>query len=406
MTARDEKDKGTQSPDTSFKKGAPAATLLGQPLKSPPKTSEAQPQAPFQKPLAPTMLGDPRAAGSKPPKSKKGKAKKRDKAASTAPGAEKVPSRAAVAATLAAPLSGKEATPETVPASSKERTRGLGIGTEPTQASDPGVGEASVSSGHGPEAGLPFEEGMRIRQYELIRELGRGGMGQVFLARDRKLGRRVAIKFLHQVSEDFNERFIREAQTTAKCNHENIVVIYEVNEYEGRPFMVLEYLEGQPLSGLMADQKVPPARTVEIMVPVIKALVRAHEFGIVHRDLKPDNIFVCNSGVIKVLDFGIAKLFAESSADGRGGEPVTLQPSATFSEAMGLRGQTGSDSDLTREGAIVGTMTYMSPEQWGAAPVDHRTDIWAAGIILYEMLTGENPLGSLSVHQLMINAVM
>src|SRR5262249_34262422 len=155
---------------------------------------------------------------------------------------------------------------------------------------------------------IELKEGARIGQYELIRELGAGGMGTVYLARDLRLGRRVAIKFLQSHSADTTRRFVREARATAQCSHENIVVIHEVGAYFGNPFMVLEYLHGQPLSKLARDQKLPVARVMEIMVPVLRALVCAHEQGIVHRDLKPDNVFVTDAGTIKVLDFGIAKV--------------------------------------------------------------------------------------------------
>ncbi|MFH2008951.1 MAG: protein kinase, partial [bacterium] len=266
-----------------------------------------------------------------------------------------------------------------------------------TAASEPGVTPqpSSGATGPGTDAGEPvFSEGQHILQYELIRELGRGGMGQVFLARDTKLGRKVAIKFLTTLSEKLSDRFLVEARATARCSHENIVVIHEVNEYENQPFMVLEYLDGSPLTQLLQANRFPAARAVELMVPVVRALVRAHEFNIVHRDLKPDNIFVQSSGVLKVLDFGIAKLFSEDA-----GQPVAHAVDAR--EVSGL-----SDSALTREGAIMGTMLYMSPEQWGADTVDHRTDLWAVGLMLYEMVAGAHPLAGLSPQQLMTTAVL
>src|SRR5262249_12857695 len=145
---------------------------------------------------------------------------------------------------------------------------------------------------------------------EILRELGRGGMGAVYAARDTKLGRKVAIKFLSSNNHpELTARFILEAKATARCSHENIVVIHEVGERDGNPFMVLEYLQGVPLTQLLqGGRKLPPAQAVELMVPVVRALTAAHAHNIVHRDLKPDNIFVTDSGTIKVLDFGIAKL--------------------------------------------------------------------------------------------------
>ncbi len=234
--------------------------------------------------------------------------------------------------------------------------------------------------------------GLRVHQYELIRELGRGGMGRVFLARDTKLGRRVAIKFLTEGARSVGQRFLIEARATARCSHENIVVIHEVNEYRGTPFMVLEYLEGQTLAKAMAGRQLPPARAVDLIVPVVRALVRAHEFNIIHRDLKPDNIFLTDSGSVKVLDFGIAKAFTDS--DDRPSAPDLLAAAAP------------AEIGLTREGALMGTLPYMSPEQSGMDEVDHRTDIWAIGIILFEMVTGQHPLAPISPRRLLRNAAM
>jgi serine/threonine protein kinase len=228
-----------------------------------------------------------------------------------------------------------------------------------------------------PAAPLRITPGLRIGDYELIRELGRGGMGQVFLARDTKLGRRVAIKFLLAPSQRFTSRFHVEARATARVSHEHIVTIYVTGEHEGMPYMVLEYVEGKTLGALMADQRLPVARAIELIVPVVRALERAHAENIVHRDLKPDNIIVSASGTVKVLDFGVAKLFATENEDsGRRPHPPSWP----------------GDLDQTRSGAIVGTLPYMSPEQLGMDEVDHRSDLWAVGIMLYQMLAGHHPL--------------
>ncbi len=225
--------------------------------------------------------------------------------------------------------------------------------------------------------------GLRVEQYELMRELGRGGMGQVFLARDNKLGRRVAMKFLNgSGSKRFTERFLVEARATARCHHENIVAIYEADEYLGLPYMVLEYVEGVTLSKLMADKRMPVGRTVELIVPVLKALTAAHTASIIHRDLKPENIIVTGGGQVKVLDFGVAKLFTSpETASSRRQRPPTPGGPVTHE---------------TKTGAIVGTLPYMSPEQLGTDDVDHRSDLWAVGIILYEMLAGKHPLEPLT----------
>lgn len=260
------------------------------------------------------------------------------------------------------------------------------------------------------------EPGERIGKYELIRELGRGGMGAVFLARDTKLGRRVAIKFLQSQNPELNARFILEARATAQFQHENIIVIHEVDEYQGNPFMVLEYLQGSPLNKLLENgRSLTPRKAVDIMIPVVRALERAHAHNIVHRDLKPDNIFLTDAGTVKVLDFGIAKLMhgREPQDTAASGDAVPaanllaeLQLQASGHERGGDTGVTGN-AQLTRHGAILGTLPYMSPEQWGAGgPVDHRTDLWACGILLFRMVAGKHPLGTLKGAQLVVTAML
>src|SRR4051794_3629397 len=154
-----------------------------------------------------------------------------------------------------------------------------------------------------PEAGSGFGAGTQLRQYEIIRELGRGGMGIVYLARDTRLGRRVAIKLLLGRSATSTKDFLREARATARCDHDNIVIIHEADEHEGAPYMVLEYLEGKDLRQTLRGRKLAPGRAAELIVPVVRALVRAHALDIVHRDLKPENVFVTAGGNVKVLDF-------------------------------------------------------------------------------------------------------
>jgi hypothetical protein len=267
------------------------------------------------------------------------------------------------------------------------------VGDEPTvdQQDEP------LPDSSGPAAPQPLSvtTGMRIDRYELIRELGRGGMGAVYLARDTRLGRRVAIKFLQSHDPHLTERFLVEAQATARCSHEHIVVIHDVRELHGNPFMVLEYLKGQPLGKVMADDRLTPSRALQLAVPIVRALVCAHAQKIVHRDLKPANIFMTESGTIKVLDFGIAKFVHENTLR----EPSSLD--ASMASAVDLR-----LSELTSHGMLVGTLPYMSPEQWGADTVDHRTDIWAVGILLYCMVVGRHPLAPLDGHQLMVTAVL
>ncbi len=221
--------------------------------------------------------------------------------------------------------------------------------------------------------------GSRLDQYEVVRQIGRGGMGTVYLARDLRLGRLVAIKLLSRLGVQDNARFLTEARVTARCNHENIVVIHDVGEHSGQPYMVFEYVAGQTLRAWLDDRArssgdsatpIEPSVAVHRMVPVVRALAYAHDLGIVHRDLKPANIMLTDAGTIKVLDFGIAKLIAGDDPAGVAFHlPLTTEP-----------------------GVIMGTLPYMSPEQLEGGPVDHRTDLWAVGIMLYQMVTGEHPV--------------
>ncbi|HEU4406504.1 MAG TPA: protein kinase [Polyangiaceae bacterium] len=242
-----------------------------------------------------------------------------------------------------------------------------------------------------PAPNLELRAGATIKHYEVLRPLGRGGMGAVFLARDTKLGRLVAIKILREQSPQGARRLLAEARATARCKHENIVVIHEVDEFGGRPYLVLEYLEGRtlrawlaaggspgapppPAGGEDAGERVAPGQAIELMIPVVRALACAHASGIVHRDLKPENIFLTDAGPIKVLDFGIAKQLGVDEL-----------------AALAAPGEPGAE--LTGPGELVGTLTYMAPEQWSHAKVDPRTDLWAVGVLLYRLVAGVHPLG-------------
>ncbi|MCX5746741.1 MAG: serine/threonine-protein kinase [Proteobacteria bacterium] len=245
-------------------------------------------------------------------------------------------------------------------------------------------------------ANFELAPGTRFRQYEVIRELGRGGMGVVYLARDLKLGRRVAMKFLLHQDPDVVSRFVVEARATAQCNHDNIVIIHEVDEHAGLPFMVLEYLEGRTMRELMGpfNDGVPmvASRVLELVLPVARALVRAHSNGIVHRDLKPENVLITNAGTVKVVDFGIAKALGARA-------PVELGRSSHPALA------TDSNPVLTHVGAVVGTLPYMSPEQLGRDDIDARSDLFSFGMIMFEMLLGRHPVTPLSREALFANLV-
>jgi WD40 repeat protein/serine/threonine protein kinase len=274
------------------------------------------------------------------------------------------------------------------------------------------AGPSALENLHPSLQGLALAPGSRIvGRYELLRSLGQGGMGTVFLADDRRLHRRVAIKFLHAATQEMTRRFLDEAQATARCKHENIVIVHDVDELDGHPYMVLEHLEGKPLrqrlAGLVgsddtasatpaarrsgaATPAMPVAEVLGLMVPVVRAIVCAHKRGIVHRDLKPENVFLCSDGTVKVLDFGIAKVLTDAR-----GLDITTTSSAAFASTM-----RPLERVVTESGALLGTLPYMSPEQWGAGEIDELTDIWAVGIMLYEMLAGRHPLAPLSYARL------
>ena len=263
---------------------------------------------------------------------------------------------------------------------SKARRSKQARGRAARSSRDRSTGSQPRASGRLPEVGD------QVHHYEIIRELGRGGMGVVCLARDLRLARRVAIKFVRTEHPGLTERFLIEARTTARFHHENIVVIHDIGEHEGNPFMVLEFLQGRSLREMLDDQAMAPERAVELMIPVVRALERAHDYGIVHRDLKPANIFVTDAGMVKVLDFGIAKHRSREIGD----------ESRAFIRLPELSGE----QSFTQTGALVGTIPYMSPEQVSGGDVDHRTDIWAMGLILYELVTGQHPMAPLTPQKL------
>jgi serine/threonine protein kinase len=316
--------------------------------------------------------------------------------------------------------------------------------------------------------GFKLKPGGMVHKYELVRKLGSGGMGTVWAAHDTSLGRKVAIKFLHgKVSKkkEHRERFLAEARATAQFNHENIVTIYDAGDHAGMSYLVLEFLDGEPLSSRLKNRKIPWSQAVQIMLPVVKALKEAHAVGIIHRDLKPDNIFILRNGGIKVLDFGLAKLCdteasqdpqsggyagiiaqtltrldfepseesgtsdetseetrSSAVADGGPGSaaatgPVVATagpPSGEVSDSgttgsstitSGRRRLHDSEHDLTKAGAIMGTYAYMSPEQWGLGEIDDRSDLWAVGVILFDMITGEHPLKSRAAADIMAHMI-
>lgn len=204
--------------------------------------------------------------------------------------------------------------------------------------------------------------GTRISQYEIVEKIGAGGMGEVYLAEDTKLNRQVALKFLPPhlcQDEDCRKRFTREAQAAAALDHPNIAAIYEVGEFQGRPFYAMQIVEGHSLRDVIAGKDLPLKRILEIAVQLCEGLQAAHDKGIVHRDIKPSNILLDDHGRERIVDFGLASI--------RGSE------------------------QLTKTGSTLGTVGYMSPEQVKGKEVDQRSDLFSLGVVLYELTTKRNP---------------
>ncbi len=261
-----------------------------------------------------------------------------------------------------------------------DETERLGGSGERTVADDAGAAPAPVG-----EPAVTIEPGTEVDHFEVVRRVGRGGMGEVYLARDTRLGRKVALKVIRPRTlgdERAVERFLFEARVTARFSHPHIVAIHFVGEVDGNPYVALEYLDGQTLRERLREGRAGTREALRIGLAVAEALEEAHRREVLHRDLKPENVFLPRDGRLRVVDFGLAKAARRAEL-----AQTARQTLATLDES-----QTALlDEFETSGGAVVGTPAYMAPEQWTEDELSPATDVWALGLMLYELLAGRRP---------------
>jgi serine/threonine protein kinase len=214
---------------------------------------------------------------------------------------------------------------------------------------------------------MPVERGSSLGPYQIQFRLGAGGMGEVWRALDTRSGREVAVKVISQQAAsdpDLLSRFLSEAKAASALHHPNILAVHDVGESPAGPYIVMEFVDGGTVRSLLMNGRLPVAQAVEIAMQAAEGVANAHEAGIVHRDLKPDNLMITSDGVVKILDFGLAR---------------------------SLRPEDAAEGGRTAAGMIVGTAAYVSPEQLRGEKATERSDVFALGVVLFEMATGENP---------------
>jgi len=225
---------------------------------------------------------------------------------------------------------------------------------------------------------MKIVSGTKLGRYEIRAKIGEGGMGEVYLADDTQLNRKVVVKVLrHDVTAnpDRLRRLVQEAKTASALNQPNIITIYEIGESEGRPFIAAEYIEGQSLRERLSESSFDLRESLDIAIQVATALTAAHKAGVIHRDIKPENIMVRHDDCVKVVDFGLAKIAQPGDGAFDSSTPTALQAH-------------------TETGTVMGTVAYMSPEQARGLALDARTDIWSLGVVFYEMIAGRSPFAS------------